>query len=312
MPLTQPLKGIVPPLLTPLLTPDSLDVESLERLLDHVIGGGVHGVFILGTTGEGPALGLSLAKDVIVRTATALRGRVPLLVGVTHASTSDSLELARAAADAGADGVVTAGPCYFPIAPGELADWARNYAAASPLPMFLYNMPSHAHVRFDETTVLKLAGDSPNIVGLKDSSGELMYLHGLVRSVLPVRPDFTLMIGPEELTPEAVLFGVHGGVSGGANLFPALYVEGYRAAVAGEVAAMRQVHTRVLDLSRRLYSLGAYGASSYLCGIKCAASELGLMRNVLAAPYRPFEGAQRERIREEVTALARQLQPVIA
>ena len=312
MPLTQPLKGIVPPLLTPLLTPDSLDVESLERLLDHVIRGGVHGVFILGTTGEGPALGLRLAKECIARTAAALRGRVPLLVGVTHASTSDSLELARAAAGAGADAVVTAGPCYFPIAQSELADWARNYAAASPLPVFLYNMPSHTHLRFDEATVLKLAAGTPNIIGLKDSSGELLYLHGLVRALAPLRPDFTLMIGPEELTPEAVLFGVHGGVSGGANLFPALYVEGYRAAMAGDVPALRHVHTRVMDVSRRLYSLGAYGSSSYLCGIKCAAAELGLIRNVLAAPYRPFEGAQRERIREEVSALARELHSVIA
>ena len=101
MPLPKPLKGIVPPLLTPLSTPESLDVESLERLLEHVIAGGVHGVFILGTTGEGPALGLGLAKEFIARTAALLRGRVPLLVGVTHASTADSLALVRAAADAG-------------------------------------------------------------------------------------------------------------------------------------------------------------------------------------------------------------------
>ncbi len=307
MSLPKPLKGIVPPLLTPLLTPDSLDVESLERLLDHVIAGGVHGVFILGTTGEGPGLGLRLPKECIARTAVALRGRVPLLVGVTHTSTSDSLELARAAADAGADAVVTAGPCYFPIAQPELADWAKRFAAASPLPVFLYNMPSCAHLRFEEATVLKVATETPNIVGLKDSSGELMYLHGLVRLVLPRRPDFRLMIGPEEMTGEAVLFGVHGGVNGGANLFHSLYVDVYRAAMAGDVETLGTLHARVIDVSRRLYSHGPYGSSSYFCGIKCAAAELGLIRNVLAVPYPPFEGAQRERIREEVTELAREL-----
>jgi dihydrodipicolinate synthase/N-acetylneuraminate lyase len=304
MSLPKPLKGIVPPLLTPLLTPDAIDLESLERLLEHVIDGGVHGLFVLGTTGEGPALGLGLAKEFIARAASLLRGRLPLLVGVTHASTPDSLALARAAADAGADAVVTAGPCYFPIAQPELAAWAKRFAAASPLPVFLYNMPSHAHLSFDESTVLRIADEAPNVVGLKDSSGELMYLHGLVRSVLPRRADFTLMIGPEEITPEAVLFGVHGGVNGGANLFPRLYVEGYRAAVSGDVLAMRTVHARVLDISRRLYSVGVYGASSYLAGIKCAAAELGLIRNVLAAPYPPFAGAERERVRAEVLALA--------
>jgi 2-dehydro-3-deoxy-D-pentonate aldolase len=301
MPLTKPLRGIVPPLLTPLLTPDSLDVESLDRLVNHVIGGGVQGVFILGTTGEGPALGLDLMKECIARAAEAVRERVPLLVGVTHASTADSLALARAAAEAGATAVVHAGPCYFPVAQPELVAWGKRFAAASPLPVFLYNMPSHTHLRFAEASVVELAAEL-NIVGLKDSSAEVLYLHGLLRAVLPKRPDFTLMIGPEELMAEAVLLGVHGGVNGGANLFPRLYVDLYGAAVDGDVAAVRKLHDRVIDISRRLYSVGAYG-SSYLCGIKCAAAELGLIRNVLAAPYRAFEGEARERIAREVALL---------
>jgi 4-hydroxy-tetrahydrodipicolinate synthase len=245
------------------LTPDSLDIESLARLLDHILAGGVHGVFVLGTTGEGPALGLDLAKEFIARTGALLRGRVPLLVGVTHASTSDALVLARAAADAGADAVVTAGPCYFPVTQPELVAWTTRFAASSPLPVFLYNMPSHAHVCFAESSVIELAR-VPNIVGLKDSSGEVMYLHGLVRAILPERPDFALIIGPEELTAEAVLLGVHGGVNGGANLFPKLYVDVYNAAVAGDVATLRRLHKRVIDISRRLYGSSYLPASSAL------------------------------------------------
>ena len=301
MPLPKPLRGIVPPLLTPLLTPASLDQESLDRLVEHVIAGGVHGVFILGTTGEGPALGLDLMQQAIACAGAAVRGRVPLLVGVTHASLADSLVVARAAADAGADAVVAAGPCYFPVAQPELVAWGKHFAAASPLPVFLYNMPSHAHVRFAEASVVELAAE-PNIVGLKDSAGEVLYLHGLQRAIPPRRPDFTLMIGPEELTAEAVLLGVHGGVNGGANLFPKLYVDLYRAAVAGDTVTLCRLHDRVIDISRRLYSVGTYG-SSYLCGIKCAAAELGLIRNVLAAPYRAFDGAERERIREQLLQL---------
>lgn len=303
MPLPKPLRGIIPPLLTPLATPDSVDSESLERLLDHVIAGGVHGVFILGTTGEGPALSLDLAKEFIRRSASLMRGRLPLLVGVTHASRADSLALVHAAADAGADAVVTAGPCYFPVAQPELVEWVKRFAAASPLPVFLYNMPSHAHVRFAESSVLEIADGSPNVVGMKDSSGELMYLHGLVRSVSPRRPDFSLIIGPEEMTAEAVLFGVHGGVNGGANLFPELYVELYHAASRGDAAAMRRLQPKVIDISRRLYSVGTYG-SSYLRGIKCAAAELGLIRNVLAAPYEAFDGADREQVSSELAAIS--------
>ncbi len=301
MPLPTPLKGIIPPLLTPLFTPDWLDVESLERLLEHVLAGGVHGVFIMGTTGEGPGLGLEVARELITRTGALLRGRMPLLVGVTHTSTHDSLRLAETAAEAGADAVVTAGPCYFPIGQEDLVRWVERYARASPLPVFLYNMPSHAHVSFADESVLRIAAKVPNVVGIKDSSGDLMYLHGLVRAMPAVRPDFSLIIGPEELTAEAVLFGAHGGVNGGANLFPKLYVDVYRAATAGDLETLRRLQAKVIDLSRRLYG------SNYLCGIKCAAAELGLIRNVLAAPYEPFEGERRERIRMELADLTQSI-----
>lgn len=301
MPLPKPFRGIVTPLLTPLSTPSRLDSEGLERLLDHVVSGGVHGVFILGTTGEGPALGLDLMRECAARTGALLAGRAALLVGVTHASLDDALAVARAAADAGADAVVTAGPCYFPVAQGELVAWTKRFAAASPLPVYLYNMPSHTHVRFSEESVAELARE-PKIVGLKDSAGEIMYLHGLLRAVVAARPEFTLMVGPEEMMAESVMLGVHGGVNGGSNLFPMLYVDLYQAASAGDLARVRLLQNRVIDISRRLYSVGSYG-SSYLRGIKCAAAELGLLKNVLAAPYAPFEGAERERIREHLREL---------
>lgn len=297
MPLPKPLTGIIPPLLTPLLTPDTLDVASLERLIEHVLGGGVHGLFIMGTTGEGPALSAALSTELIRQSAALVNGRVPLLVGVTHSSTAESLDLARVAADAGADAVVTAGPTYFPIGQEDLLTWVRRFAAASPLPVYLYNMPSHAHVSFAEPTVLRIAAEAPNVVGIKDSSGELMYLRGLVRAMPAVREEFALIIGPEELTAEAVLFGVHGGVNGGANLFPRLYVDVYEAARAGDVAALRRWQPRVIDISRRIYG------DTYLSGIKCAAAELGLIENVLAAPYAVLEGAERERIRRELAGL---------
>lgn len=301
MPLTKPFRGIVTPLLTPLLTPSTLDPAGLERLLDHVVGGGVHGVFILGTTGEGPALSLDLMRECVARSGAFLARRAALLVGATHASIDDALAVARAAADAGADAVVTAGPCYFPVAQNELVAWTRRFAAASPLPVYLYNMPSHTHVRFSEASVVELAQE-PKIIGLKDSSGEIMYLHGLLRAVVAGRPDFTLMVGPEEMMAESVLLGVHGGVNGGSNLFPMLYVDLYQAAMAGDLARVRVLQARVIEISRRLYSVGSYG-SSYLRGIKCAAAELGLLQNVLAAPYAPFEGAERERIREHLREL---------
>ena len=104
------LRGIVPPLVTPLLDNNTLDVEGLERLIEHVIKGGVHGVFILGTTGEAQSISFELRYEMIKQSARILKGRLPLLVGISDTSLVDSVSLANLAADSGADGVVSAPP----------------------------------------------------------------------------------------------------------------------------------------------------------------------------------------------------------
>ena len=99
--MTKPLTGIVPPLITPLRDRDALDEPGLERLIEHVLGGRVSGLFILGTTGEGPSLGYRLRRELIERTCRQVRGRVPVLVGITDTAVVEALDLARCAAEAG-------------------------------------------------------------------------------------------------------------------------------------------------------------------------------------------------------------------
>src|SRR5690349_7213390 len=108
------LAGVIPPLITPLLDRDTLDAAGLERLLDHVITGGVHGVFILGTSGELAALSPRLRRELIDRTLRHVAGRVPVVVGVTDTWAGESVGLARKAADAGATAVVVTVPYYLP------------------------------------------------------------------------------------------------------------------------------------------------------------------------------------------------------
>jgi 4-hydroxy-tetrahydrodipicolinate synthase len=302
MPLPTPLRGIVTPLITPLSADLSLDTESLDRLIEHVLAGGVRGLFLLGTSGEGPSLSMAVQHEVIKRASTQVRGRAAVLVGITHSSMEESLALARRAAEVSADAVVTAGPLYMPVSQAQLVDWTGRLADSSPLPVFLYNMPSHAHVSFDEDTVVRLAGHA-NIRGLKDSGGQIMYLHGL-HSKLSERPDFTLLVGPEEMTAACVLLGIHGGVNGGSNLFPLLYVRLYEAAANGDLALVRTLHEQVMKVSRNLYSLGSY-SSGYLQGVKCAAGLLGLCQNILAPPYRALEGVSAEKLRQNLAELIR-------
>src|SRR5437899_7918271 len=105
-----PLTGIVPPMITPLRARDELDVPGLERLIERILAGGVSGLFILGTTGEGPSLSYVLRRELIERTCRLVHGRVPVLVGITDTAFAESISLARNAASAGAEAVVVAPP----------------------------------------------------------------------------------------------------------------------------------------------------------------------------------------------------------
>lgn len=288
-----PLCGIIPPLVTPLLDRDRLDIPGLERLIEHVLGGGVHGLFLLGTTGEAPSLSHRLRCELVERACAQVAGRVPVLVGITDTSFIESVEMAEHAADAGARGVVLAPPYYFPAGQPELAEYIEQIAAAVPLPLYLYNMPSHTKVSFEPETVARALA-IPNIAGLKDSSGQMVYFHKVQR-LATARPDFALLIGPEELLAEAVLLGAHGGICGGANLAPRLYVDLYQAARRGELDRVRERHARVMQIATTIYAVGRYG-SAYLKGLKCALACLGICADHLAEPFRRFGPAERARI----------------
>lgn len=298
--LPKPLRGIIPPMVTPLSERDTLDVAGLEKLVEHILGGGVHGLFVLGTTGEAPGLSYRLRLELIERVCEQVNGRVPVLVGITDTSFVESVNVADHAADAGAAAVVLAPPYYFPANQPELMEYVEHIAAELPLPVFLYNMPSHTKVTFAIET-LKRALDIPNVVGLKDSSGQMVYFHE-VQQLVKGRPDFSMLVGPEQLLAETVLLGGHGGVCGGANLIPRLYVDLYNASAAGDLPKVRELHDRVMEISVTLYAVGKYG-SAFIKGLKSALSCLGICDDVLAEPFQKFAPSERQRVQECLKAL---------
>ena len=292
-PLPIPLRGIVPPMVTPLSDRDTLDASGCERLVDHLISGGVHGIFILGTTGEAPSLGYRLRRELITQVCRQVDGRIPVLVGVTDTSYAESVNLANHAADAGAQAVVLSAPYYFPAGQPELLEYIQDIAADLPLPVFLYNMPTHTKITFDPNTVRE-ALQIPNVVGIKDSSAQMIYFHKL-KAICAARPDFSLLVGPEELLGESVLFGAHGGVCGGATLFPKLYVELYEAAAAGQIEKVLELHAQVIRIGQTIYSVGQHG-SAFIKGLKCALSCLAICDDFMAEPFQRFRPEHRERI----------------
>jgi 4-hydroxy-tetrahydrodipicolinate synthase len=295
-----PIQGIIPPLVTPLLDNDTLDIEGLERLIEHTISGGVHGIFILGTTGEFASLSYKLRKELIERTSKLINGRVPLLVGITDSAFTESLNLAKIAANSGADAVVLSPPYYFAAGQPELLEYLQRIMMQMPLPLFLYNMPSHTKVMFAPDTV-KAAAEIPGIIGMKDSSSDLAYFKQ-VQYALRDKDDFTFMVGPEEFMAEFVLTGGHGGVNGGANIFPKLYVELYQAARNRDFDKINTLQQKVMQISTTIYNVGNF-ASSYLKGLKCALSVMGLCSDFMAEPFRRFNAPERKKIEEALNAL---------
>ena len=296
--------GVIPPMVTPLAEDGGLDVEGVSRLVEHILAGGVHGLFLLGTTGEATDLPYAVRRELVQRVCGQVGGRVPVLVGITDTVIDESLRLAEYAADCGANALVSAPPYYFAAGQPELVDYYRNLADRLPLPLFLYNMPAQVKVSIDVQTVVELA-KHPNIIGLKDSSGNIGYFNAC-RYAMRDRPDFRIFIGPEEAMGEVVLMGAAGGVAGGANLFPRTFVDLYDAATAKDVDKVRSLQERIMHVSSLIYGVGHHN-SSFVKGVKCALSLMGICSGTLAAPREPFNASDRAIVRERLVELGVEL-----
>jgi 2-dehydro-3-deoxy-D-pentonate aldolase len=300
--LSQPLRGIIPPVVTPLAGPDQLDAPALERLIDYMISGGVHGLFLLGSCGEGPSLSHRLRRELVDRACKFVDRRVPVLVGITDPCFAESMNLAKHGADAGADAVVLSAPYYYPMEQSELVAYARQIAHQSPLPVTLYNIPSLTRTSFELESIRQLM-DEQSIVGLKDSSGDLVYFQS-VRELTRQRNDWTLLIGQEQLLAEAMALGADGGVCGGANVWPQLFVQIYEASLATtDTAAVEQcdVLPYLEDRSDRLAGIYHSGdatitAPSVIKGLKAALAILGIARDEPAPPLAPLTAAEKHHV----------------
>ena len=298
---TRPFRGIIPPLITPLLAPDVLDIAGLDRLVDHQLAGGVHGIFVLGTTGEGPSLNYDLRRELVQRVVERVQSCIPVLVGVTDTAYSETLRMSAFAANIGASAIVLAPPYYFHTSQADLLRLVEGLAQASELPLFLYNMPGMTKVVFEPETVAT-AANIPNVIGLKDSSGDMNYLKRVL-TLMRSRPDFTILLGPEHLLMEGMKLGVHGGVHGGANIMPRLYVDLYQACFDGDETRARQLHDSVIALGETIFDKDDE-EYRYIRGLKCALSVLGICTDMPAWPYQPAGPELRQSIQNHLSRFA--------
>jgi len=295
------LEGIIPPLVTPLLERDKLDIHGLENLIEYVIDGGVSAIFILGSTGEAPSLSYKLRAEMIRHAAKIVDGRIPVLVGITDTSFVESVNIADIADKYGAQGAVLAPPYYFPTSQEEFLIYLSHLLPELSLPLYLYNIPSNTKFSFEVETV-KEAAKMPGVAGFKDSSGDLTFFSMLIET-FKERKDFSLLIGPEELLAKSVLLGGHGGINGGANFHPKLYVDLYHAAKAEDMQTVRKLQSQVIQNSMSLYNVGNHNGSKHIKATKTVLSLLGICNDFMAEPFHKFGAQETEELRSHLKDL---------
>lgn len=278
-------------MVTPLTADLTLDEPGLERLVAHLIDGGVHGIFVLGTTGEAPNLPYDVRFALVEKTCKLTAGRVPVMVGITDTSYRDALRLAARSCEYGATAVAAAPPYYYQVSQGDLLTYFKRMAAESPLPLFLYNAPLNTHLWLEVATVIE-AASVPNIVGVKDSGLKMGYFHA-VREGVRNFPNFSLLVGPDDLLGEAVLFGGHGGMAGGSNVWPRLFVDLYDAAVASDISRVAALQQDVVRFNREVYR-----CANPARGLKCALSLLNICGDALTPPLQPYSANERNGVQE--------------
>ena len=268
-------------------------------MIEHLIGGGVHGLFFLGSTSEVVFHDEATRDRILEHAVAVVAGRLPVLAGVVDPTTERVIGHARRAAAIGVDGVVVTAPFYTRTSAAETVEHFRYVADGSPVPVVAYDLPVSVHSKLSRDTVTTLAREGA-IVGLKDSSGDGGGLRYVI-SDMADRPDFFCMTGGELDVDAALLMGAHGVVPGLGNVDPAGYVRLYQAARQGNWAVARAEQVRLCRLFEIVWcgvprtSAGASGVG----GFKTAMRAVGIIAtNTMARPQRSLNAEEAGRVEE--------------
>ncbi len=249
------VKGVIPALVTPLDQDENIDEKGIRELIDYLIDSGVHGVFVCGSQGEGYALRNEEKKRIIEVAVDAANGRIPVYAGTGAITTKETIEACKYALDAGADAVSIITPYFIRPSQEELYNHYRSIAEAVDIPILLYNNPGRTGVNLEAETVRRLA-EIDNIVGIKDSSGDLT----LTAEYIYYSPEeFSVIAGRDSLILATLLYGGKGAIAATANVAPKLVVGIYENYIKGEIEKARELQFKLLPL-RTAFNLGTFPA----------------------------------------------------
>lgn len=295
------IRGVVPPVVTPLTADGALDVASFERSINRMIDAGVDGLFVLGSSGEVVFSTDERRREVIENAVRIVAGRVPVLVGVIDMTTKRTIEHARVAKELGADAIVATAPFYAILGPKEIKRHFRLVHEEVDLPLFAYDIPVCVHVKLAPALILELAREGV-LAGVKDSSGDDVSFRFLTQARDEESLDLALLTGHEVVVDGAYMSHADGSVPGLANVDPVIFVEQWRAYQAGDWGRVRELQDEATRLMRIVQvASGEVGFAAGVGAFKTALMLLGVFEtNTMPEPVLALEG-------ENVEAVARVL-----
>lgn len=291
MPTDMLFRGAAPALVTPFTADNELDESAFRSLINTQIDGGVAALVVLGTTGENPTVTHAERRQLVDWAVDAADGRVPVIVGTGTNNTAQSITFSQEAENAGADGLLVVGPYYNKPSQDNFVAHTVAIAEATELPIVLYNVPGRTSFNVTAETTLRLATEVPQVVGMKEASGDL----GQITDILAHRPKgFAVYAGDDEMTLPVTLLGGDGVVSVISNVLPRAFASLAKAALAGDVATAQQKHFELLTAMRACF----YATNPV--PVKTVLAAVGAMDEHVRLPMEPLdpESATRRRVLE--------------
>lgn len=288
-------EGIIAAMITPFTSSQEVDFAALDTIVEHLVSAGVHGIFALGTNGEFVSLEQQEKLDVAAAVVRAARGRVPVYAGTGGINTKQTGDFSKAMEQVGVDGLSVITPYFLPFSQEEIEAHFRTVAEAVSLPILVYNIPSRTGVQLEPQTLARLAG-VPNIVGIKDSSGDLQ---NVIEYIEATDEDFSVLVGTDSLICFALVAGARGAVAATTNIAPHLSVGIYEAWRAGRVDDAYELQRRLGVVRAGIGRHGTIPAS-----LKATMELLGLPAGPPRAPVVALDDEQRSEL-ETIVDLCR-------
>lgn len=240
-------------MITPFHKDGAVDYESLEKLIDHLISGGVEYLVTLGTTGETATLNKDEKKQILVFTAKAVDGRVPLIAGIGGNYTQEVINNIRELDASKFDAILSVSPYYNKPTQEGIYQHYKAISESSPLPIILYNVPGRTGSNIHAETTLRLANDFKNIIGIKEASGNFDQFNHILRD----KPaSFLFISGDDPVTLPLIALGAAGVISVVGNAVPKIFSDMVRLGIQGDFSAARELHFQLIEFTRLLFSEG--------------------------------------------------------